>query len=82
MAKKATTKASGTVVYCGPTITGLVKQNTIYNNGLPKALEAAVAERPALAGLVVPLEDFPQAMAQLRGKTGKIYTLYRAVQKN
>ena len=34
-----------------------------------------------LAALIVPLEDLPEAMRQLREKTGPIYALYRKAQK-
>lgn len=33
-----------------------------------------------LAALIVPLEDLPEAMRQLRQKSGRIHTLYKAVQ--
>ena len=33
-----------------------------------------------LAALIVPLEDLPEAMRQLRQRSGRIYTLYKAVQ--
>lgn len=73
---------SKTVVYCGPTIPGVAKQFTFYQDGLPAVLEAARRETPAMGGLIVPLEELPEAMRQLRKGTGPIFTLYRAVQGN
>lgn len=71
---------SGTAVYCGPTIPGVAKQFTFYRDGLPAALEDAKKETPALGGLIVPLEELPEAMRQLCMGTGSIFTLYKTVQ--
>lgn len=73
-------EAAGTVVYCGPPIRGVAKQFTAYNNGLPEGLKAATEKNKILAALIVPLEDLPEAMRQLRQRSGRIYTLYKAVQ--
>lgn len=80
-AKKKDTSASGTVVYCGPTIPGVAKQFTIYNNGIPRTLAEEIVKTPATGGLVVPLDTLPAAMKQLHDGKGRIYTLYRLVQK-
>ena len=72
--------AAGTVVYCGPTIKGVARQFTAYNNGIPEGLKAATEKNKVLAAMIVPLEELPEAMRQLRQKSGRIYTLYKAVQ--
>ena len=51
-----------------------------YNNGIPEGLKAATEKNKVLAALIVPLEDLPEAMRQLRQKSGRIHTLYKAVQ--
>lgn len=80
-AKKQTKpEEAGTLVYCGPTLPGVAKQFTFYRGGVPEALEAAKKLRPVLGGLIVPLEQLPEAMEQLRKKTGPIYALYRKAQ--
>lgn len=71
---------AGSVVYCGPTIRGVVKQFTVYRGGVPEALAAAQKKAPVLGGLTVPLEQLPEAMRQLREQTGPIYALYRKAQ--
>ena len=81
MTKRTTRKAAeaaGTVVYCGPSIKGVAKQFTAYN--IPEGLKAATEKNKVLAALIVPLEDLPEAMRQLRQKSGRIHTLYKAVQ--
>ena len=72
--------AAGTVVYCGPSIKGVARQFTAYNNGIPEGLKAATEKNKVLAAMIVPLEELPEAMRQLRQKSGRIYTLYKAVQ--
>ena len=77
---KKAAEAAGTVVYCGPSIKGVAKQFTAYNNGIPEGLKQAAEKNKILAALIVPLEDLPEAMRQLRQKSGRMYTLYKAVQ--
>ena len=77
---KKAAEAAGTVVYCGPSIKGVARQYTAYNNGIPEGLKQAAEKNKLLAALIVPLEDLPEAMRQLRQRSGRIYTLYKAVQ--
>ena len=77
---KKAAEAAGTVVYCGPSIKGVARQYTAHNNGIPEGLKQAAEKNKILAALIVPLEDLPEAMRQLRQKSGRIYTLYKAVQ--
>ena len=77
---KKAAEAAGTVMYCGPSIKGVARQYTAYNNGIPEGLKQAAEKNKILAALIVPLEDLPEAMRQLRQKSGRIHTLYKAVQ--
>ena len=77
---KKAAEAAGTVVYCGPSIKGVARQYTAYNNGIPEGLKQAAEKNKIRAALIVPLEDLPEAMRQLRQRSGRIYTLYKAVQ--
>ena len=79
---KKTAQATGPVVYCGPTVPGVAVQFTTYTNGVPTALEEAIKEKPFMAGLVVPLDQLPDAMNKLRKGYGHIYRLYRKAQGN
>ena len=76
MAKPKKAEQATTVVYCGPSIPGVAKQYTAY----PTALAEAIVKQPAMEGLVVPLEQLPEAMKNLRSGTGHISRLYRLVQ--
>ena len=81
MAKaKKTEQTAGTVVYVGPTVPGGANQNTFYSNGSRTRLTGAVAKNPAMGGLVIPMDQLPDAMKKLRGGCGHIYRLYRLVQ--
>lgn len=81
-APKNTTQAAGPVVYCGPTIPGVAVQYTTYTNGTPAALAEAIKEKPALDGLVVPLDQLPEIRRQFHAGVGRYYTLYRNAQGN
>ena len=78
--QKKTTPATGSVVYCGPTIPGVAVQYTTYTNGTPTALAEAVKEKPVLGGLVVPLDKLPEVRRQFHDGAGRYYTLYRKAQ--
>ena len=68
------------MVYRGPSTKGGARQYTAYNNGIPEGLKQAAEKNKILAALIVPLEDLPEAMRQLRQKSGRIHTLYKAGQ--
>lgn len=80
MAKTKKKEQTGTVVYCGPTVPGVVKQYTFYQGGIPATLAEAIEENPAMGGLVIPLDQLPDAMKKLRGGYGHVYRLYRLMQ--
>ena len=58
--KAAKTKATQAEqkVYCGPTIRGVARQYTVFENGLPAKLEALAAEKPVFRALIVPVSKF------------------------
>jgi len=61
--KKTTTKRIAIdqekpLIYCGPTLPGgLLRQHTVYRNGLPKHLVAHFEECPSLQQLFVPVDQ-------------------------
>lgn len=68
-----------TVVYCGPSIPGVANQFTAYCNGVPEGLEERAEAIPAIRGLLIPLDQLPEAMKKLRGGYGHIYRLHGVV---
>ena len=65
------------IVYVGPTIPGVANRNTIYDDTPPEALQMAIQNAPYIGNLVVPISDLADAMAQIRNKSGAIYTMYK-----
>lgn len=76
---KAPTKKSGTVMYIGPSIKGVATRNTIFNNGLPKALEKAAEKMPILHSLLIPVEKLPEARRKMTERNSSIRTCYEQV---
>ena len=64
------------IVYVGPTIIGVATRNTTYD-GIPEALQAAIQTAPFFRDLCVPVSDLADAMAQIRTRSGAIYTMYK-----
>lgn len=68
------------MVYCGRPSRAWPNSSPPTTIGIPEGLKAATEKNKVLAALIVPLEDLPEAMRQLRQKSGRIHTLYKAVQ--
>ena len=49
------------VIYIGPTIKGVVVENTVFSNGLPEELNKKMQEVPAMKSLLVKVEDLARA---------------------
>lgn len=79
--KKADTKETkepigGKIAYAGPTITGVVTSNTVFSNGIPAVLAAAIEEMPSLGKLLVPISRFPAALSEINNKQGAMHIFY------
>lgn len=64
------------LIYVGPTITGVAARNTVFDS-VPPSIGAAAAEKPWLLDLCVPLSALPDAIEQIREKRGAIYNVYK-----
>lgn len=69
----------GTVVYVGPAMK-TVPQFAVFSNGLPKALEVAKVDCPAIEGLIVPTTRLNEAMVALKQTGSKESILFEQVQ--
>ncbi|WOO34947.1 hypothetical protein R2R35_14190 [Anaerocolumna sp. AGMB13020] len=79
--KKKDLKPSETLVYCGPTIKGIVQQYAHFNNGIPERLKDYVANHKAVERLLVPIEDFVEVKRNLQVK-GTVESLsYISIEK-
>lgn len=56
---------TGPQVYCGPTVRGVVKQYTVYCDGIPAALEAFIKAHPAARALLVSVERFAETRKKM-----------------
>lgn len=75
MSKKTVTKQE-TVVYVGPTISGVASHNTVFNNGLPQGMQDAIAKEPAFKNLLVPVSALAAATSDIANKRGATYVFY------
>ena len=69
----------GTVVYVGPALK-TVPQFAVFSNGLPKALETAKSDCPAIEGLIVPPAGLNEATVALKQMGSKESILFEQVQ--
>lgn len=79
--KKKDSSEKSTVIYCGPTIKGIVQQYAHFNNGIPAKLQEYGADHKAVERLIVPIESLVETKRNLSIK-GTIENLsYIAIQK-
>ena len=69
------TKTTEQVIYVGPTIKNVVKQHTVFINGLPAILEEKAKELPAIKKLVVPVSKLMEVRKQIE-QTGTAYNVF------
>ena len=79
--ERQTQKKPEVLVYCGPSVRGVAKQFTVYNEKLPAELVKFLAKHPAAQTLCVPLEDFAATRAGLNTKGSVQDTLYKTILK-
>ena len=79
--ERQTQKKPEVLVYCGPSVRGVAKQFTVYNEKLPAELVKFLAKHPAAQTLCVPLEDFAATRAGLNTKESVQDTLYKTILK-
>lgn len=80
--KTSTAKKQGSLMYLGPTITGVVRHSTIFKNGvLPQKLNKCVEEFPAMKRLLVSMEDISKATKELVKEQSALATIYAQTDK-
>lgn len=79
--KKKDADKTMTLVYCGPTVKGIVQQYAHFNNGIPERLKDYAVNHKAVERLIVPIEDFIETKRNLLIK-GTVENLsYIAIEK-
>lgn len=69
-------------MYLGPTVPGLIKENVIYKEELPEAVEKRVKSDKNFARLLIPMEKVPEARKQLETEGSVLSVAYRNVEKS
>jgi hypothetical protein len=78
---KAVPEKAKTVVYCGPTIPGQVKQYTVFNGGMPEALAEKAKQVPAINALCVPVSKFAATRTALQTADSAESIIFDSIQK-
>lgn len=81
MAKTTTPAAPETVVYIGPNIPGVVRQDSVLTGGIPARLSEKIKVIPAIEGLIVPLDSFAEARKERQSGAGRIAAICSNVAK-
>ena len=66
-------------VYCGPSIKDVVREGTVFADGIPEALEEYIQKNPAVRSLIVPLADFAVFRADIGRKGTPANIIYNNV---
>lgn len=75
-AKKKQEK-KGNTVYLGPTITGVIKHSTVFQDGiLPEKAQICVSDFPMMRRLIVNMDEMADAVKELRKKQSALSTIY------
>ena len=67
-----------TLVYLGPTITGVVRHSDAFSEGiLPERAQKCVADFPMMERLFVKISEMPEAVKELRKEQSVLSTIYK-----
>lgn len=67
------------IIYVGPTIPGVIKNNTIFNNGVGDRVTERIKQQPELRGLLIDINNLSDAQRQIALKKGAYYSLYSKI---
>ena len=74
-------EAKKTVVYCGPSIPGIVRRNKSFVDGvLPDDFKKFVDEHPIFKELLVPVNELAETNRQLRNPHSSISVFFEKAQ--
>lgn len=80
--KKMAAKAITKFAYVGPTLPGIVKEGTVYENGSDGALTQACKKMPALTDMIVTIDALPEALRELKIPDSALTVKYNYIKKN
>ena len=70
-----------TKVYCGPSVRGIVRQYTVFTDGVTDLLKAFLEQHPIAEGLLVDTQDFAETRKALGTKGSAQAILYEKIKK-
>lgn len=80
--KKTPAKTQETLMYLGPTITGVVRHSTVFKNGvLPTKVQECIEQFPVMKKLFVPMEEIPKAVKEINKEQSALSTIWSQVAK-
>lgn len=80
--KKMAAKAITKFAYVGPTLPGIVKEGTVYENGSNGTLMQACKKMPALTDMIVTVDALPEALRELKIPDSALTVKYNYIKKN
>lgn len=69
-------------IYLGPTVPGLIKQNVIFKDKLPKNIEERAKEDKSFARLLIPMDEAVNAKKELKVTGSALAVSYDEVCKS
>lgn len=67
------------VVYCGPSIRNIVRQYTVFDDGIPETLRDFFDEKPIAKTMLIPLSRLAEMRSKLEDKGTPEAVLYRQI---
>lgn len=76
---KSKTVTAESVIYLGPSITGVVRSSTVFKDGvLPTRLQVLIDNDPSLKKLIVPLSGSVAAVKDLNQNQSALSSIYHS----
>lgn len=67
------------LIYVGPTIKGIVVENTVFRNGLPEELKKKMEEVPAMKSLLVGVDNLAKVKAAMNRESSAESLCYKKI---
>lgn len=80
ISEAAVQESEENVMYVGPTIPNLIRHGVVFAEGkLTERLENAIASYKPMRMMFVKISELPEALKQIKLKTGALATIYKSV---
>lgn len=68
-------------MYIGPTVPGLIRENVIFRDELPKAVSDRMGKDKCFERLIIPMDDVMDAEKQMEQEGSVLSVAYETVKK-